>query len=141
MHQQIKASPDDTAENVQRIVNALAARDINIQAIAPDFDPPHVRVLVAHGDYRAAVEALSDEGLTPEERSAVAVPVPDRPGALKAAMVGLAKRGFTVESILVVPAVDQQGMVRVSFGVARGGVHGWDEQQAEELAGELGAEL
>ena len=50
MHAQIKASPDDTAENVQRILNALADGGINIQAIAPDFDPPHVRVLVSHDD-------------------------------------------------------------------------------------------
>ena len=48
MHQQIKASPDDTAENVRTIVDALAAAGINIEAIAPDFDPPHVRVLVKH---------------------------------------------------------------------------------------------
>ena len=34
MHAQIKASPDNTAANVQRILNALAAAGINIQAIA-----------------------------------------------------------------------------------------------------------
>ena len=48
MHLQFKASPDDTAENIRRVVKALALHGINIEAIAPDFDPPHVRVLVQH---------------------------------------------------------------------------------------------
>ena|SRR5690349_20220338 len=141
MHQQIKASPDNTAENVQRIVNALAARGINIEAIAPDFDPPHVRVLVDHDGFDDAMAALGDEGLTPEIRSAVLVPVPNKPGALKGAIAGLAKRGLTVESILVLPGMDQQDMARVSFGIARRGIPGWNDQQAEDLANELGDEL
>ena len=78
MHQQIKASPDDTAENFQRIVNALADRGVNILAIAPDFDPPHVRVLVSHDDMDGALSALSDAGLTPEIKSALGLTNPGR---------------------------------------------------------------
>ena len=50
MHLQVKASPDDTADNIRRVVKALALDGINIEAIAPDFDPPHVRVLVRHDE-------------------------------------------------------------------------------------------
>ena len=76
MHLQVKASPDDTAENVQRIVKALALHGINIEAIAPDFDPPHVQVLVRHHEpynpanaqdpLNRALAAMSAEGLGPE---------------------------------------------------------------------------
>ena len=45
MHQQLGGSPDDTASNVRAILTALA--DINLEGIAPSFDPPHIRVLVA----------------------------------------------------------------------------------------------
>ena len=48
MHAQIKASPDTIAENIRAIVDALADKNINIEAIAPDFNPPHVRVLLQY---------------------------------------------------------------------------------------------
>ena len=72
MHQQIKASPDDTATNVQRVVNALAKAGINIEALAPDFEPPHVRVLAPQGqralfppdpEQKAMLDAVSQLGI------------------------------------------------------------------------------
>ena len=73
MHLQVKMSPDETAENIRRVVSALAEAGINIEAIAPDFDPPHVRVLVRHDHpydpgnaddpLNRALAALTDEGL------------------------------------------------------------------------------
>src|SRR5687767_7001411 len=100
MHQQIKASPDTVAENVQQILDALAERDVNIEAMAPDFDPPHVRVLVKHENMAAAMLALSDAGLAPEPRSAITLTIKNQPAALKKAMDNLAQRGLTVESVL-----------------------------------------
>ena len=128
MHQQIKASPDDTAENIQRILNALGAAGINIQAIAPDFDPPHVRVLVSHDDVDGAMDALSSEGLTPEIKSALGLTIPDVPNALKKALDSIARRGFKVESVLTLGKSDQQDTVKVSVGVAKTVIHGWDDE-------------
>ena len=48
MHQQIKASPETTAENIRSSWTRSPRDGINIEAIAPDFDAPHVRVLVQH---------------------------------------------------------------------------------------------
>src|SRR5690349_24330157 len=135
MHQQIKASPDDTAENVRRILNALSAANINIEALAPDFDPPHVRVLVNHDVFDEALKALSDEGLSPEVKSAVLVTVPNQPKALKGAMEAIARRGLTVESVLVVPNSGQQHTVRVAFGIRQSGIPGWDDAQADDPGG------
>jgi hypothetical protein len=128
MHAQIKASPDDTSENIQRILNALSAAEINIEAIAPDFDPPHVRVLVKHDDMDAALAALSNEGLTPEIKSALGLTIPDAPSALKKALDSIARRGFKVESVLTLGKADQQNTVKVSVGVAKTVIHGWDDE-------------
>jgi hypothetical protein len=138
MHQQIKASPDNTADNVRRIVNALAREGINIEAIAPDFDPPHVRVLVAHNDpfdpgdkndtFNRALAALQDEGLQPEIKSSLPVMVPNKPAALKTVMDRLARQGYKVESVLVLPESGQQGAALVNFGVSRTTVEGWDAE-------------
>ena len=141
MHQQIKASPDNTADNARRIINALAAADINIEALAPDFDPPHVRVIVDHDDFDAAMKALSEEGLSPEVKSAVVVTIPNQPRALKGAMEALARRGYTIESVLVLPNSGQQNTVRVSFGIRLSGIAGWDDAQADDLGGEIGNEI
>ena len=142
MHQQIKASPNNTPENVQRIVNALAAEEINIVAIAPDFDPPHVRVLVEHGDVARAADALAAEGLSPQVKSAVLVNVPNVPRALQKAMASLAKRGYTVESVLTLPGFGGQNgdEVQVSFGIRRSGIPGWTDTEAETLGADVAAD-
>ena len=138
MHQQIKASPNSTAENIQRVVNALSGQGINIEAIAPDHDPPHVRVVVAHGDVEAALEILTAEGLVPQLKSAVQVTMPNEPTALQKAMASLARRGFTIESMLTVAATQGQGgTATISFGIARSGIPGWDETTAGELGNDV----
>ncbi len=149
MHQQIKASPDDTAENIRRVVNALAGRGINIEAIAPDFDPPHVRVLVQHADpydpsneddpFNQALAAMRHEGLAPEIKAALPVTMPNKPRALKAALDRLSREGHIVESILVLPS-GAGGTAQVSFGVARTTIAGW-EQEADKLQARIEAVL
>jgi hypothetical protein len=149
MHLQIKASPEDTAGNIRRVVNALARRGINIEAIAPDFDPPHVRVLVDHADpydssnaddpFNQALSALEDEGLTPESKSALLLSMPNKPRALKAALDRLTREGYVVESILVLPAGDA-GTARVSFGVARTTIADWGSEM-DALRSRIEAEL
>jgi hypothetical protein len=150
MHQQIKASPEDTAGNIRRVVNALARRSINIEAIAPDFDPPHVRLLVQHADpydptdpndpFNKALAAMEEEGLTPEIKSALPVSMPNKPGVLKATLDRLTREGYVVESILILPGADGGGTAQVSFGVARTTIAGWDEE-AQELQRRIEAEL
>jgi hypothetical protein len=150
MHLQVKMSPDDTAENIRRVVNALARHSINIEAIAPDFDPPHVRVLVRHAEpydpgnaedpLNRALTALEEEGLTPEIKSGVLVSMPNKPRALKTALDRLTREGYVVESILVLPGESSTGVARVSFGVSRTMIAGWD-QGADELQGRIEEEL
>jgi hypothetical protein len=144
MHQQIKASPEDTAENVRTIVDALAAAEINIESIAPDFDPPHVRVLVKHkpnfrpdddtDPFNRALEALRGAGLEPEiRRSVEPVRMPNNPGALKTAMDTLESEEHVIESVLVLPGA-QGNNAQVSFGV-QGEVDDEWESEAERLQG------
>jgi len=150
MHQQIKGSPDDTASNVRRVVNALAKHGINIEAIAPDFDAPHVRVLVEHFEpydstnmddtFNQALAAMEEEGLAPEIKSAVTISMPNKTRGLKAALDRLTREGYVVESILVLPGNGQNGVARVSFGVARTAIVGWD-QEAGNLEALIEAEL
>jgi hypothetical protein len=149
MHQQIKASPDTVAENIRRVVNALARKGINVEAIAPDFDPPHVRVVVKHNEpydpddpddvFNKALVALTDDGLAPTVHSSLPVPMPNKPRALKAAMDRLVREGYVVESILVMPKGDQ-GMAEVNFGVDKTTIAGF-EAQTEGLLSRIAADL
>ena len=117
MHQQIKASPDTIAENIRAVVDALAAKNVNIEAIAPDFDPPHVRVLVEHHSFDAAFAALEGADLLPTVVRAIEpVRMPNKPKALKAAMDWLEAQDHVIESILVLPGA-QGNSALVSFGV------------------------
>ena len=150
MHAQIKASPDTIAENIRAVVNALADRNINIEAIAPDFNPPHVRVLLQHKDSldasnepdptSEAINALTDAGLVPTlVRAVLPVRMPNRPKALKTAMDALEGRGHVIDSILVMPG-SQGGKALVSFGVAGDMSDGW-EAESEVLRDFIEAEL
>jgi hypothetical protein len=136
MHLQIKASPDSTAENMRKVVDALAAAGVNIEALAPDFDPPHVRVLVRHNNpydrddatdpFNRALDALRGVGLTPTVvRATDLVDLPNRPAALQTAMDALEGEGHELQSILVLPA-GQADRALVSFGVAGDVDDGWD---------------
>ena len=150
MHLQVKASPDDTAENIQRVVRALALDGINIEAIAPDFDPPHVRVLVRHPEpYRPAnaadplnraLTAMTAEGLTPELKAGLLITMPNKPRVLKTALDKCRSENYVVESLLVLPGEPSAGAARVSFGVARTTIDGWEEE-AEALKDRIEAEL
>jgi hypothetical protein len=146
MHQQIRGSPDSIAGNIARVVNALAKAEVNIEAIAPDFEPPHVRVLVDHENqndpeaFDRALAALAEDGLAPEIRPAVLVTMPHHPKALKVALDRLAREGYVVESILVLPGSDNPEVARVSFGVTRSTIPDW-EPIADDLATAVEGEL
>src|SRR5262249_33187877 len=145
MHLQIKSSPGDTASNVRHVVNALARAGINISAIAPDFDPPHVRVLVEHADpydpnngddlFNQALKAMEEDGLTPQVKAGLHVSIPDKAGALKVALDRLIKEGYEVESLLVIPECEP-GTATVAFGVARDNPAGRD-QESQALEGRI----
>ena len=144
MHAQIRASPDDTATNMRTVVDALAGGAIIIEAIAPDFESPHVRVLVEHLDpfdtenvsdpYNRALAALKKAGLTPEEHSSTTAMLPNDPGALQTAIQVIEGDGKTVEAILVLPGSPAPGKANVSFGVGPSPIPGWDEAAAQQLA-------
>jgi hypothetical protein len=138
MHQQIRGSPGDTTSNVHAIVTALAGQGINVLGIAPDFDPPHVRVVVADTDVDAAMSAMADAGLAPQIRSAVQVGMANQPKHLKDAMDRLARKGYVVESVIVLSGTDDRGLAQVSFGIREAGIPGWTDTRSEELGEEIG---
>ena len=79
MHAQIKASPDDTAENVQRILNALAAAEASTSRRSRRTSIRRTSgCWSAHEDMDNAMSALSDAGLTPEIKSALRADDPGR---------------------------------------------------------------
>jgi hypothetical protein len=150
MHQQIKASPDDTATNVREVVRALADAGINIEAIAPDFDPPHVRVLVKHkpkydkddqtDPFNVALEALrAVPGFEPTVvRSVDPIRLKNEAGALRTAMdvIENGNNPKVIDSILVLPAA-QGNYAVVSIGVQGEVDQGWaDEAVALSVAAE-----
>ena len=77
-----------------RIVRALADAGINIEGIAPDFDPPHVRVAVKHNHpyvapddrtdtFNQALDGPGGRGLRPAGQAVRAAAVPNTPTALQ----------------------------------------------------------
>jgi hypothetical protein len=145
MHQQIKASPDETRENIRRIVRALATAGINIEGIAPDFDPPHVRVAVKHNHpydpndqadtFNQALVALQNAGFDPQVKSSVLLSVPNTPSALQAVFDELEGRNHELES-LVVLAGDGGTVAQLSVGLARDSMDDWAADE-ETLRGEI----
>ena len=145
MHQQIKASPDPTRENIRRIVRALGAAGINIEGIAPDFDPPHVRVAVKHNHpydpadmtdtFNQALEALRLAGFDPEVKSSVLLSIANTPSALQTVFDELESRNHELESLVVV-ASDGGTMTQVSIGLSRDSMDDWADEE-ETLRGEI----
>ena len=140
MHLQINSSPGTTAENVRTVVDALAKAGVNVEAIGPDFNPPHVRVLVGHkpdykkddgtDEFNKARSALKGATLDPRSVRAIKpVTIPHRSGALKAAMDEIEAAGHTIESILVLPG-GQGNSVRISFGVDGDVDDTWDAKSS-----------
>ena len=145
MHQQIKASPDPTRENMRRIVRARGNAGSNIEGIAPDFDPPHVRVAVKHnhpyvpGDmtdtFNQALEALRLAGFDPEVKSSVLLSIANTPSALQTVFDELESRNHELES-LVVLAGDGGNMAQLSVGLSRASMDDWADEE-EQLRGAI----
>ena len=145
MHAQIKASPDPTRENIRRIVRAFADANINIEGIAPDFDPPHVRVAVKHNHpydpndpndtFNKALQVLRDAGFDPEVKTSVLLSVANTPSALQTVFDELEGRNHVLES-LVVLAGDGGNMAQLSIGLARDSMDNWDADE-ETLRAEI----
>ena len=135
MHQQIRTSPDSTAENIRRVVDVLAASGVNVDGIGPDFEAPHVRTVVSHEDLDTALGALRRAGLEPELRPAVTFSLSDAPGQLAASLEKLAGHGYGIESVLVLAGGDSgPGQALVSIGVRLPMPDDW-EKTAAELSG------
>ena len=138
MHQQIGGSPKDTATNMSAILDALSG--VNIAAIAPSFHPPHIRVLVQDEDFDTAFALMQSAGLEPTVHSAVTFGLPNQPQALKNAMNRLARKGFDVESVLVVPGDFGPNKAGVSIGISAAGADDWTDAKADALGQEIGAD-
>lgn len=125
MHQQIRTSPGHTGENIRRVVDVLGDAGVNIEGVGPDFEPPHVRVLVDHESFEKAWDALKRAGLQPEARACLTRAVPNTPGALRGMLEDLAHAGYAAESLLVLAShVDDQ--VLVSIGIRETIPDAWD---------------
>jgi hypothetical protein len=135
-HMQVKTSPDGTPENFRRVTSILAAEGINIDGIGPDFQAPHIRTVVDHTQWNAAWTALDRAGLKPTACKAIPVELDNEPGRLEAILEGLARRGYAIESVLVLGSRSDINKVRVSIGVDRGVPSDW-ETQADALVQEL----
>jgi len=118
MHQQIRTSPYAVGQNVRRAVAALAADGVNVEGVGPDYEPPHVRIVVPHEAFDAAQDVLAREGFKPDPRFACTFALPHRPGQLDAVLERVDEAGFDVESVLVL-ASRLRGMTLVSIGVDR----------------------
>jgi hypothetical protein len=147
MHQQIRGSPDSIAGNIARIVNVLAAAGVNILGIAPDFDAPHVRVIVGdeageeEGEaFEMALDAMAKAGLAPQIRPAVLLSMPNSPTALQSAIDRLTRKGYAIESILVLPGEPEPGKAWVSLGVAQTIKPDWDTD-SNALSSEINDEI
>jgi len=124
VHQQIRTSPGHTGENIRRVLDVLAGAGVNVEGIGPDFESPHVRTAVPHEHSDAAWAALKEAGLEPEMRAALPVSLPNAPGQLAAAVERLARRGYVVESLLVLASRDGDRTL-VSIGVRRAIPNDW----------------
>jgi hypothetical protein len=123
---QVKTSPGETSENFRRVTEVLGAANINIDGIGPDFTPPHVRTVLDHGDQDAAWAALDAAGLKPVNQRAVLVTLDNASGKLRIALEHLARRGCTIESVLVL-AARSGDKVRVSIGVSNCMEDDWED--------------
>jgi len=119
MHLQIRTSPGDPADNLHRVLKAMASAHppINIEGIGPELETTHLRTVVSHARLRAAMQALEAEGFVPTKRPAVTALLENREGALLVFLEHLREEGYTVESVLVL-ASREDGSVLVSIGVA-----------------------
>ena len=79
------------------MLEALAAQDINIQAlsIAEGADFGIVRMILS--DARQGTEALRKAGFTVKETTVIQKEMPDRPGGLLETVTPLSKAGINVE--------------------------------------------
>ena len=80
------------------------------------------------------------EGLTPEVKSALRLTIPDVARSLKKAVGQHRQRGLKVESVLTLAKSDQPNTAKVSIGVAKTVIHGWDDE-FEGLQAEIEQEI
>ena len=106
--------PDRPGE-LGRLAAALAAKDVNIDAIAAHtaFGKGYVAVLPA--EPKRARDALKEAGFTFNEKTVLTVQLEDKPGTL----ADLAKRlgGAGVSITSVVPIGTGEGRVQLAIGV------------------------
>lgn len=116
MHQQIRTSPGGTSDNIRNVLDILAQAEVNVEGVGPDFEEPHIRTAVPHEHWERAWEALDRAHLKPEARPSVTVAVPNKPGQVSPIVEDLVRRGYTLESLLVLASRDG-GLTLVSIGV------------------------
>ena len=134
MHLQIRTSPDTTVENIRTVLDALARAEVNVEGVGPDFEAPHVRVVVRHADWDRAWDALKSADLDPARRAAVTFAIPNQAGQIAPLIERLVGEGYTLESLLVL-ASRADDRTLVSIGVREDVPRGWSEETAINLGG------
>jgi hypothetical protein len=135
-HIQVQTSPGETSENLRRVADVLGAAAVNIEGIGPAFQSPHIRTVFGHPEeldpeegegeeFEAGWNALDAAGLKPTKHRAVYVTLGNSPGKLRIALEHLARRGCSIESILVLTTQDEEGKVRLSIGIGDCIPDGW----------------
>jgi len=120
MHQQIRTSPDDSKpfrDKLEQRLDRLAAKDVNIEGVAPEPNSTHILFVVAHAQTDAALEALRE--WNPETVPAFTAPIGHRPGGLKALIRDLDHDGFAPNSVIVLASHAAGDDVLVSVGIDR----------------------
>lgn len=120
MHQQIRTSPDDSEpfrDKLQRRLDKLAAKGVNIEGVAPEPNSTHILFVVSHEQTDAALDALRE--WSPETVPAFTTAIGHRPGGLKGLVRDLDRDGFAPNSVVVLASHAAGDQVLVSVGIAR----------------------
>ncbi len=120
MHQQIRTSPDDTKpfrEKLQRRLDKLAAKDVNVEGVAPEPNSTHILFVVSHEQTDAALDALRE--WEPTTAPAFTTAIGHRPGGLKKLFKELTRDRFEPNSVIVLASHAAGDDVLVSIGIDR----------------------
>ena len=120
MHQQIRTSPDDDRpfrDKLQMRLDKLAAKNVNIEGVAPEPNSTHILFVVSHAETDDALGALRDwnPALVPAFTAAIG----HRPGGLKKLVHDLTRDGFEPNSVVVLASHAAGDEVLVSIGISR----------------------
>ena len=99
---------EDKPGELARVTEALAARSVNVRAIASEGGKNHTFLRVVTNDVATSQKALDNAGLKYDLNEIVTVQLLDRPGELSKIARRLARAGVNVESIYILGSTNGQ---------------------------------